>query len=115
MTLNMVINALKELAGNIKPVLIAEKAGSVSANTNIFDDFSVPDSGYIIVQIGSDTAGYPIVVINGQSYALNQQNNLTTNSIYEFWMVVTSEDTLNVQFSADANVLIRVFYVGGGV
>ena len=91
---------------------------SVSADTDIFaSDLEAPADGFWIIQITTDTAGYPKVVITPAgsttpvTSGLNESSDLTANSWYEFWMAAKKGDKLNVQFSVAATVTIRVFFV----
>jgi len=105
-----------------KPELIDEViATSVSADTDIFtDDLEAPDKGFWIIKVTTDTAGYPIVVETpagsdtSVTSGLNESSDLTVDSWYEFWVTARKADALNVQFSVDATITLRVFFSKSG-
>lgn len=91
---------------------------SVTADADIFDaDFEAPDNGFWIIQITTDTAGYPKakMTLSGSATsvtaALNEASDLTANAWYEFWMAAQKGDKINVTFSATATLTVRVFFV----
>ena len=91
--------------------LLAEKKDvAVTANANILDSDIYVEEGFIILEIVTDTAGYPIIVKDGKSLALNEGNNLNTNALYSFWIPV-SHNRINVQFSANATITLRLYFI----
>jgi len=101
------------------PVLQDEViAKSISANTNIFaTDLEALANGFWIIQVTTDTAGYPKVVMTPAGSAtsvtagLNESSDLTVDSWYEFWVAAKEGDKINVQFSTAATVTVRVFFI----
>jgi len=115
------ISNFSSVKDTFRPILKDEVLGtSVLANTDIFSsDLIAPADGFWIVQIITDTAGYPILKIKPSGSAsylsagLNESSNLTANSWYEFWLTARENDSLNIQFSAAATISVRVFFVKG--
>lgn len=88
----------------------------VSANTDLLNDITADrDTDYFVVQIISDTAGYPKVKLKPTGSnatiigGLNESSVLTANSWYELWFTVKEGDKINLQFSAAATITARVF------
>ena len=101
-----------------EPKLVGEIISTaISANTDIFaSDLEAVEDGYWIIKITTDTAGYPIVKetpsgsTSSVTSGLNESGDLAVNSWYEFWLTGRKGDKINLQFSADATVTIRVFF-----
>ena len=107
-----------EVIRTLKPEFVNEVISTaVSATTDIFaSDLGAVEDGYWIIRITTDTAGYPIVKetpsgsTSSITSGLNASGDLTVNSWYEFWLTAKKGDKINLQFSVDATVTIRVFF-----
>jgi len=98
--------------------LIRELEGiSVTADADIFgSDLEAPDDGFWIIKIAANAAGYPKVKetpagsATSRVAALNEASDLTANAEYEFWWTAKKGDKINVRFSSNAVVTVRVFF-----
>jgi hypothetical protein len=87
----------------------------VNANTDIFSDITAEKDGYFVIQCITDTAGYFILKLKPDGTndtitgGLNESSDLTPSSWYEFWITVKKGDRINIQFSANATVTVRMF------
>jgi len=97
-----------------RPELIAEvKDKTVTAGEKIFDqDIRIQENGFVILQIKTDTAMYPIFHRNGEDEGgLNESRDLVANSLYEFYTTVTVCDEINYKASADCKVTARLYWI----
>jgi len=88
---------------------------SVNANIDIFTDITAEKDGYFVIQCITDTRGYFILKLKPSDSddtvtgGLGESSDLIVNSWYEFWITVKKNDKINIQFSANATVTVRIF------
>ena len=90
--------------------VLVDASGAV-LTPSIGVSFTAPANGAIVLQVALSTTAIPIISLNGNTVYLNGGVAIAANSLYEFMVHVSQNDSVTILASATAVAsVLRVFF-----
>ena len=110
-TQSQLLNAILSNINNSLSMLTLYSNYNVTLSTSSGVGFTSPENGAVIIQIALNTSVVPMISINGYTVYLNSGVAVTANSLYEFMVHVSQNDSITILASATATAsVLRVFF-----